>query len=309
MPYGALTYITRDMIYYLALTAAAILWATPFLLAKLSEPYLGTGHMMLYRFAFAAAGFLPLLLRGRWKLSRRDWRLVGIAAIIGVPIQFMLQFEGVARTTVAHASLMVGTAPVLVALAAYFVFHERLGRTAWYALIASTIGVTLIVAESATVVGGATFKGDMLVFASMFGGVVWILICKDLMKRLSPIAVSTLVTLVGTAMLSVWVLATEGAPPTSLPLDIWGALIAMGLAGTFCTTLLWNWGLSHVDAGRAGVFINLEPVVGTLLGVTILHEALGVTTIVGGLLIVGAAVVISTQSRGAAGQLRAAEGS
>lgn len=286
------------MIHYFALTVAAILWSTPFLLAKLSEPYLGTGHMMLYRFAFAAAGFLPLLLRGRWKVSSRDWRLVGVAAVIGVPIQFMLQFEGVARTTVAHASLMVGVAPVLVALAAYFVFHERLGRAAWWALIASTVGVALIVAgpAQATAVGGATIEGDLLVFASMFGGVGWILISKDLMKRLPPIAVSTLVTLVGTAMLSMWVFATEGPPPTALPLGIWGALIVMGLAGTFCTTLLWNWGLSHVDTGRAGVFINLEPVVGTLLGVTILHDALGVTTILGGILIVGAAVVISVKN-------------
>ncbi len=284
------------MLAYLALIAASILWSIPFLLAKLSEPWLDTGHMMLYRFAFACAGFLPLLIRYRWKLDRREWRLVGYAALIGVPIQFLLQFAGVARTTVAHASLMVGTAPVLVALAAYFVFHERLGRKAWGALIASTVGVALIMLGpiQGTSAKGATLAGDLLVFVSMFGGVGWIMINKTLMKTVSPIAVSTLVTLVGSTMLAGWVFATDGPPPTSLPIGIWAALAGMGLAGTFCTTLLWNWGLSHVEAGRAGVFINLEPVFGTLLGVTILHESLSTTTILGGLMIVAAAVVITT---------------
>ena len=148
--------------------------------------------------------------------------------------------------------------------------------------------------ETRTQAGGPTVYGDLLVFASMFGGVAWVLMCKELMKRLPPIAVSTLITLVGSAMLIGWVLLTDGAPPTQLPVGTWAALACMGVLSTTCTVLLWNWGLSHVEAGRAGVFINLEPVIGTALGVTILHDALGVTTIVGGVLIVVAAFVVST---------------
>ena len=35
-------------------------------------------------------------------------RMLLISAAFGIPIQFLLQFHGLARTTVSHASLMVG---------------------------------------------------------------------------------------------------------------------------------------------------------------------------------------------------------
>lgn len=44
---------------------------------------------------------------------------------------------------------------------------------------------------------------------------------------------------------------------------------------------------------EAGVFLNLEPVVGTVLADAILHEPLTALTILSGVLIIGAAVYFS----------------
>jgi len=57
-----------------------------------------------------------------------------------------------------------------------------------------------------------------------------------------------------------------------------------------------RWGVACVPASRAGVFLNLEPLVAALLGVLVLGEAWGLGTVVGGALIVGAAVVVSRRS-------------
>ena len=53
--------------------------------------------------------------------------------------------------------------------------------------------------------------------------------------------------------------------------------------------------MGRVPASRAGVFLNLEPLVGALLGILVLGDAWGVATVAGGALIIGAAVVISRQ--------------
>jgi len=50
-----------------------------------------------------------------------------------------------------------------------------------------------------------------------------------------------------------------------------------------------RWSVARVPASRAGVFLNLEPLVGAL----VLGEAWGPGTVVGGALIGGAAVVVS----------------
>ena len=72
--------------------------------------------------------------------------------------------------------------------------------------------------------------------------------------------------------------------------------------------LLWNWGLTQVPASQAGVLLNMEPLIGSLLGVLVLGETLGPSAWVGGGLIVGAAVALTARSKtvvglGARGQL------
>ena len=71
--------------------------------------------------------------------------------------------------------------------------------------------------------------------------------------------------------------------------------MVLGLLATTLTTFLWNWGLARVPASQAGVFINLEPVVGTILGVLVLNDVLGSYSILGGLLVIGAAIFVAAK--------------
>lgn len=288
---------------FASLAVAGTIWGSSFVLGKIALRELSVPHLLLYRFALASLAFIPLLIYSPPRLARREWGAVIVAAVIGVPVQFLMQFEGLSRTTASHAALMIGTLPVLVALAAFVFLHERLRTTAWLALVASTIGVALIVLKAGGSTGGSTDQptllGDLLVLGSMFAAVVWILVSKQLMVRHSPVAVSGAITITGTVALAIWVLARNGPPPTSLSATTWLTVIALGLAATTTCTMLWNWGLAHTDAGKAGAFINLEPVIGAALGVLLLHESLGAIALFGGALIVGGALVVGTQGGGA----------
>ena len=280
---------------YAALAASGVLWGSSFILGKVALRELGVNDMILYRFTIKSLGFLPFLLRHPPRFDRHDLGLVLVAALVGVPLQFLVQFGGLALTTASHAALMIGTAPVLVAAAAHVVLHERHHRSTWVALLISTVGVVLIVLQAGAHGASASLVGDVMVLVSMFGAVAWVLISKTLMARHSALAVSGTVTVAGTLMLAVWVLARYGLPPVALHRPTWLAVVALGLVATTCATVLWNWGLSHVSAGRAGAFINLEPVVGAVLGVWLLHEQLGSLAIAGGVLILAAAVGVTLQ--------------
>ncbi len=117
------------------------------------------GQMVLYRFLFASLGFAPALLIGlrnpATRIRRQDLNGILIAALIGVPIQFLIQFAGLARTTVSHASLMVGVLPVLLAAGSALFAHEHVTVRRWIALIASTIGAGLIAFGASTGEAGA----------------------------------------------------------------------------------------------------------------------------------------------------------
>ena len=286
---------------FAALATAGCLWGTGFLFGKWALTELSVRQYVLYRFVFASIGFAPITWRAmrnvETRIARQDYSLIFVAALLGVPVQFLIQFAGLARTTVSHASLMVGALPVLLAAGSALFAHEKVTKGRWAALFASMIGAGLIAFGASSGEGQASLSGDLLVVLSLFTAIAWILITQALMKsgRYSPVAASAYVITAGTLLLIVWVLATEGFPPIHLSARTWMCVLASGILATTVTTYLWNWGLARVPASQAGVFLNLEPVVGALLGVLVLHDVLGSYSILGGLLVIGAAIYVAAK--------------
>jgi len=296
---------------YGACALAGCLWGTGFYWGRLALDEMSVEHMVLYRFLFASLGMLPVVVanRSRFHLSGSETRLLLLSAAFGVPLQFLLQFHGLALTTVSHASLMVGAMPVLLAAAATLFAGERLDRLGWLALFGSTVGAALIVLGGSPGSAAHTvpsLAGDLMVVASLFAALAWILLSKKLMLTHSPQVVTAYTILSGTVMLAVVVLGSwllspithhkvQPPPFAHLSPTAWAALAISGLLCTATTTLLWNWGIHHVPASRAGVFLNIEPALGSWLGVQLLGERLGPYAWAGGALILTAAVTLTTR--------------
>ena len=294
---------------YGACAVAGCLWGTGFYLGRLALNEMSVEHMVLYRFLFACVGMLPVALLNRVRFTGSEIRIILISSAFGIPIQFLIQFHGLAHTTVSHAALMVGSMPVLLGVAAAMFAGERLDRLGWGALVASTIGAALIVLgghRGPATHGEPTLYGDLLVVLSLCTALGWILLSKKLMQTHSPVVVTAYSIVAGTIMLAAWILGPmllnpwrtqKIAPPpfSHVSTTAWVALAISGLACTATTTFLWNWGIHHVPASRAGVFLNIEPALGSYLGVKLLGEHLGPYAWVGGALILGAAIVLTTR--------------
>jgi drug/metabolite transporter (DMT)-like permease len=294
---------------YGACAVAGCLWGTGFYFGRLALNEMSVEHMVLYRFFFACLGLLPVALLHRVRLTGSEIRILLISSFFGVPVQFLIQFHGLNHTTVSHASLMVGTMPVLLGVAAVLFANERLDLIGWIALIGSTVGAALIVLgghRGPATQGQPSLYGDLLVVVSLCTALAWIILSKKLMQSHSPIVVTAYSILAGTAMLAAWTLGplllnpwrqNKIAPPpfSHVTATAWIALAISGLACTATTTFLWNWGINHVPASRAGVFLNIEPALGSYLGVRLLGEHLGPHAWAGGALILTAAVVLTVR--------------
>ncbi len=289
----------RRALGFAACAVASCFWGCGFFFGKIALAEMNFAHMVLYRFLFAIVVLLPLLLTHRPGLNRREWGLLAVASFLGVPVQFLIQFYALSITTVSHAALMVGTMPVILAVGAALFAHERMDGVGWMALAGSTCGAGLIALSGGShAKDGATLAGDLLVVVSLLIALFWILINKELMGRHSHVVVTAYGVLIGTAMLMVWVPLRYGTPPVAgVSLKAWLALAASGVLCTATTTLLWNWGMTQVPASQAGVLLNMEPLMGSLLGVLVLGERLGPSAWVGGGLILASAVTLTTRSK------------
>jgi drug/metabolite transporter (DMT)-like permease len=284
---------------FAACAGASCFWGCGFFFGKIALAEMSFAHMVLYRFLFAMPILLPLLVTHRPELNRREWGLLVVASFFGVPLQFLIQFYALSITTVSHAALMVGTMPVILAVGAALFAHERMDLVGWMALAGSTCGAGLIALGAGShAKGGATLAGDLLVVVSLLIALSWILINKGLMERHSHVVVTAYGLGIGTLMLMVWVPVRYGMPPLAgVSVKAWLALAGSGVLCTATTTLLWNWGMTQVPASQAGVLLNMEPLIGSLLGVLVLGERLGPSAWVGGGLILASAITLTTRSK------------
>ncbi|MDP9018603.1 MAG: DMT family transporter [Candidatus Eremiobacteraeota bacterium] len=275
---------------YALVTIAASLWGFGFVFGKLALSDMPVGAMITYRFAIASLVVAPLLAFRQLNMTRRDFWMFLLAGTFYVPVQFLLQFQGLSLTTLSHAALVVALLPAFIALAS-IVTARNAPRPNWLAITASAIGATLIVLRPG---GNATVAGDLLVVLSLGGAVIWVLMSERINRRHDPMASSALILVLGTGVL----IAFEAlVHPHDLighySRTAWFATIASGVLATAITTVIWNVGLKGVPAADAGVFINLEPLIGATCGIFIFSDVLGWWTIAGGALIIAGAILVT----------------
>jgi drug/metabolite transporter (DMT)-like permease len=292
---------------YGACALAGALWGTGFYWGRIALNEMNVEPMVLYRFLFACIGMMPVIATRRVRLTGSEWRTMLLAAFFFVPLQFLLQFHGLALTTVSHASLMVGVMPVMLAGGAVLFAGERLDWVGWLALCVSTAGAAMVTLGGTHVASGGetpSLQGDLLVIASLVVALAWILLSKKMLETHSAPVVTAYTILAGTLMLVICVAGERVAaslmhesiapfPFASVSPKAWAALAISGVFCTATTTLLWNWGINHVPASRAGVFLNIEPALGSILGVELLGEKLGPYAWLGGALILAAAITLT----------------
>src|ERR1700739_3923004 len=147
----------------LALATAGCLWGTGFFFGKVALSEMPVSGMVLFRFVFACLGLLPFMFFDRPRFGGTEWGWVLAASVLGVPVQYLVQFKGLSLTSVSHASLMVGTLPMLLASEAVWFSGEQLQFGGWVALVISTIGAALIALSSKQASGSAqaSVQGDL----------------------------------------------------------------------------------------------------------------------------------------------------
>lgn len=127
-----------------SLAAAGCLWGTGFLFGKITFAEMTVSENVGYRFIFGSLGLAPIL----WKhpptgIGCRALGLLPVASVIGVPVQFLLQYKGLEATTVSHAYLIVATLPILVALSSSVLLKERLKLFEYGLMVLSAGGAVL----------------------------------------------------------------------------------------------------------------------------------------------------------------------
>jgi drug/metabolite transporter (DMT)-like permease len=259
-----------------ALAAAGLLWGSTVPLSKLALDWLPPGWLTFARFGVAAA---VLLVAARSRVRAACRPAVLASGAIGYGGSVVVQNAGISRTSVSHAALLIGAVPVLVAIIAALWQHTVARPVAWAGFATSLAGVGLVAGGGG---GGATLSGDGLVLASLLLSATFTVAQGRLLRGRDPIAVTAVQFLGAALAAAAFAVITEGVP--ALPGGS-GALLAtavLAVGGTLLPFTLFAYGQSRVSAEVAGAFLNLEPLVGGVLGVVVFGDPAGPRQVLGG---------------------------
>lgn len=282
----------------------ARLWSSPALLLVI-PPLCWSGNFVIGR---AVHGHVPPMALSfcRWTLAfllvwgfaaphlRRDlpllWRqrgLVALLAFLGIASFNALVYYGLASTTVVNGVLMQSTMPVLILAGSRVIFREPIRPLQVLAILVSLAGVAVVITRGSieTIRALSLDLGDGLIFLAVVFYAAYSVLLRH-RPPVHPLSFIAAIFLAGAIML-VPALAWEIASGRSLQLDATSvaSIAYVAIFPSIVAYLCFNRGVELIGANRAGQFVHLMPLFGTVLAAVFLGERLQASHLVGAALI------------------------
>lgn len=265
----------------LLLLLTPVLWGVTFPAAKLALEHLPPFAFMAWTRGLGFLSILamvPLLRRSAPSEPRpRTGAVVGPGIVLGalIFVAYLLQTEGLARTTATNAGFITGLYVVFTPILAAAAFRHRVPAAAWIAVVVSVAGLALL---SVRDLGAMRLHlGDLLVLG---GAVAWAGHIVGV-GRYSPRFPSWMLSLAqmgATAAIQLMAVAGIGLRVgEALSLPVWPLLVLTGVFGSGVAYTLQVMAQRSVSAPRAVVLLAGESLFAALFAAVWIGERLTAT--------------------------------
>lgn len=251
--------------------------------------------LLSIRFLLAAALFWVIVaVRGSAQLPSRRVILASIGlGAAGYAAQAGLFFGALTRIDASLTSLLLYLYPMLVFLGAVAARRERVTARRVGALALASIGAALVLMSGSLGaldgVGVAMALGAAVIYAA------YILIADRIVGTVDAFLMAALVT-TGAAASTLVAGVGSGSLDLHFAAAGWGWIAAMALGSTVLGVSAFFVGLREVGPATASIVSTAEPVVTVALATAIYGEALGAGQLAGGVLVLGAVVILQLRT-------------
>ncbi len=292
--------------YYLAIVAVVftnILWGLDIIAIDYMTDYMSASAVTLFRLLCGSAALLIILLikEGKLHIERADWPRVFISGALGLTIYFWLECMGIHRASGSLASLILATVPIFGLFADRILYKNKITPVKAIGIVASIIGVAVIVSGSGGAELTGSFSGILLMFAAAIVWTSYIVLMKPLNQKYSVLTLTTAIMLSGSVAAIPLFLMDNPRTVMAFPLRGWVILI---LSAVICLALggfTYIFGVSRLSVTKVSIFENILPIVAILASFVLFREMLTVIQLLGGAIVLISCTVVSLSSDEKAG--------
>ncbi len=236
-----------------------------------------------------------------WSLSRKpdavkilsaDKKKIIILGFVIVVLNQTLFLVGQKYTTAAHGGLLFALTPIFV----YVMAMKHLGET-W--IIKKGLGVALAVGGSAVIIfeNGFSFNydilfGDAIIILAVIAWAGYTVYGKPLVEKYGAFRITAYTIIAGTFMyLPFGIYKYLTTDLSQITLEGWLGILYISILTSVVGYSLWYWLIKYMEATRAAVLVNIQPIIAGILGYYMLNEAISAHFIIGGLVILSGVYV------------------
>ncbi len=281
---------------YVVLIGGIIGVSTGAVFARLADaPALVTAA---YRVGLAALILIPLAgWKARDELRRLSARDIQLAMLSGffLALHFATWISSLDYTAIANSVVLVNTIPLWVGLLTPLITADRIPKPTIISIGLSVIGGAIIgFGDFAT--GGQALWGDFLALAGAFSAAIYLLLGRNLRRKLSLLSYVTVCY--GSAAVFLWlVVLLLKLPIIGYSTQTVAAFWAMALISQILGHSSYNWALKWFSTGFIAVALLGEPIGSTILAYILFDEALTWLKLAGGLFILSAIYLAAAGER------------
>lgn len=260
---------------HLALLIAMTLWGSSFIALKIAVTDMPPMIVVFLRMLVASITFMVLAvwLRPRIQYQAGDWKYLLGMAFFEPCLYFLFEAKALQYTSAGQAGMVTSLLPLMVAVAAFFIFKERNTIKQWLGFLVALSGVlwmSLTTQESDQ--ASNALLGNFLELMAMVTAVGYTLLVKHLVQRYNAFVLTAMQSFMGAifffplAMMSDW--------PEQVALSSVGMIVYLGIVITLGAYGLYNYSLQFVKTATAAGYVNLLPVMSLLFSMLLLGERL-----------------------------------
>lgn len=262
---------------YLLLTITTLSWAGNALASRLATGHISPMALTTLRWVGVVAILTPFMIRpvmAAAPVLLPAWRRLLLMGALGFTVFNALMYAAAYHTTAVNMAIFQGSIPVFVLLGGLVAFGTRIGLLQALGTALTLIGVGAIAARGDldVLASFSFYRGDVFMLIACAAYAVYTLQLRNRPQVPSFVffAAVALAALAISMPLLVWEIATDQAIWPDL--RGWLILLYVMLFPSLLSQIFFIRGVELIGPGRAGLFVNLVPVFGAILGVAILDE-------------------------------------
>lgn len=238
--------------------------------------------------AVAIVIYLLLFHREMLKIRLKDlWCFLG-TGIASITFFNFCYFKAIVMTSLSVAAVLLYTAPAIVMILSYVLFHDKFTVRKVIAIIMTFFGC-MFVTGMIGVHQAVTIKGLLYGLGAGFGYALYSIFSRYALEKGYNSMTITCYTFIITTVVSAFFtdISKLSAVVFSSPFYLF-LTVTLGLICTVAPYLLYTLGLQEVDNSSAAIIASIEPVTAMILGLAVFGENITIEKMIGmGLVLVG----------------------